>query len=217
MVEFNFRDLFGFGNRPTFGQPSSAPLFNTGLSDYFPNSSSTPSLSESAGNMSSEGASDFQHAFAGSGITVDRDPIKDAPGYTASINSIGNFIIRDPSGRPILSHGEWSSDSDYEAYVKAKEAAEEPVVVETPEPPEDPGPAPAPVTTSSNSGRGDASGGRADAEEIRATAEGPAEEKVADTAEKGRRSTIQTSPQGLLSDDVPTRKKRSLMGGGLIS
>ena len=43
-------------------------------------------------------------------------------------------------------------------------------------------------------------------------AKGSAEAAVADTAKKGRRSTIETAPQGLLAP-AKTRKKRSLMGG----
>ena len=46
---------------------------------------------------------------------------------------------------------------------------------------------------------------------------GSAEEDVAATVrKKGRRSTIQTASQGLLSS-APTRRRRSLMGGGLIT
>ena len=45
---------------------------------------------------------------------------------------------------------------------------------------------------------------------------GETEAKVADTIrKKGRRSTIQTTSQGLLSS-APTRRRRSLMGGGLL-
>lgn len=46
---------------------------------------------------------------------------------------------------------------------------------------------------------------------------GSAEEDVAATVrKKGRQSTIQTASQGLLSS-APTRRRRSLMGGGLIT
>ena len=47
---------------------------------------------------------------------------------------------------------------------------------------------------------------------------GKAEEDVMASVRKrrGRRSTIQTASQGLLSS-APTRRRRSLMGGGLIS
>ena len=41
---------------------------------------------------------------------------------------------------------------------------------------------------------------------------GPAEAAAADTAKKGRRSTIGTTSQGLLAP-AKTRKQRSLMGG----
>jgi hypothetical protein len=54
---------------------------------------------------------------------------------------------------------------------------------------------------------------------IAAAATGEAEKAVAETAAKGRRSAILTSAQGLLADEEPTgqlRRRRSLMGGGLI-
>ena len=78
------------------------------------------------------------------------------------------------------------------------------------------GGAPEPVTV----GQTSAASGEMDAAAIEAVAEGPAEEKVADTARRGRRSTIQTGPQGLLTT-ARTRRRRSLMGGdeprGLIT
>ena len=61
-------------------------------------------------------------------------------------------------------------------------------------------------------GIGTAASGEAEAAAIEATAEGEAETKVADTARKGRRKTIATGAQGLLSK-APTRKRRSLMSG----
>ena len=60
-------------------------------------------------------------------------------------------------------------------------------------------------------GIGTAASGEAEAAEIIAEAGGEAEEKVADAATKGRRSTVRTTPQGLLAQ-APTRKRRSLMG-----
>ena len=57
-----------------------------------------------------------------------------------------------------------------------------------------------------------AASGEVEAAAIEATAEGEAETKVADTARKGRRKTIATGAQGLLSK-APTRKRRSLMSG----
>jgi hypothetical protein len=107
----------------------------TGLNVTGPYTGSMTPLSQR--DTTSAGASDFQHQFAGSGITAGRSPVKDNPAYTSEINSIGNFIIRDPSGRPILSHGDWVSDRDYQAYIKAKEeysaSQEETPVVTTPE------------------------------------------------------------------------------------
>ena len=79
-----------------------------------------------------------------------------------------------------------------------------------------PGGEPEPVTV----GQTSAASGEMDAAAIEAVAEGPAEAKVAETARKGRRATIQTGPQGLLTT-AKTRRRRSLMGGeeprGLIS
>lgn len=68
-------------------------------------------------------------------------------------------------------------------------------------------------------GTGTASSGVAEAEQIIAQADGPAEAAVAETAKKGRRANIQTTSQGLLSDedDPNLRRRRSLMGGGLIN
>ena len=71
-----------------------------------------------------------------------------------------------------------------------------------------PGGAPEPVTV----GQTSAASGEMDAAAIEAVAEGDAEKKVAETARKGRRSTIQTGPQGLLTR-ARTRRRRSLMGG----
>mgnify|MGYP003679249467 CR=1 FL=1 len=42
---------------------------------------------------------------------------------------------------------------------------------------------------------------------------GKTEQALLDAQKKGRSSTIETSSQGLLSDEDSTRKKRSLMGG----
>ena len=56
----------------------------------------------------------------------------------------------------------------------------------------------------------------AEADILEAGATGDAEKDVADTIRKrGRRSTIQTTSRGLLTD-APTRRRRSLMGGGLL-
>lgn len=68
-------------------------------------------------------------------------------------------------------------------------------------------------------GTGTASSGVAEAEQIIAQADGPAEAAVAETAKKGRRGNILTTSQGLLSDedDPNLRRRRSLMGGGLIN
>jgi len=66
------------------------------------------------------------------------------------------------------------------------------------------------------SGINTAASGVIEAEQIRAAADGPSEAAVAETATKGRRATIQTTPQGLLGTPAKTRRRRSLMGGGLL-
>jgi len=68
-------------------------------------------------------------------------------------------------------------------------------------------------------GTGTAASGVAEAEQIIAQADGPAEAAVAETAKKGRRANIQTTSQGLLTDEdeLNLRRRRSLMGGGLIN
>lgn len=89
-------------------------------------------------------------------------------------------------------------------------------------PPPDPGP-PAVITDTFDSSGNQTSGistaasGVIEAEQIRAAADGPSEAAVAETATKGRRATIQTTPQGLLGSEAKTRRKRSLMGGGLLT
>ena len=89
----------------------------------------------------------------------------------------------------------------------------------TPTPPPTPT-APTPIAEAPGTGVTSAASGEAEAAEIEATAGGPAEKEVAKTARKGRRATIQTGPQGLLTK-ARTRRRRSLMGGdeprGLIS
>ena len=60
-------------------------------------------------------------------------------------------------------------------------------------------------------GVGTAASGEAEAAQIEAEAGGEAEKKVAGTAKTSRRSTVQTSAQGLLTE-APTRRRRSLMG-----
>ena len=94
--------------------------------------------------------------------------------------------------------------------------AEAPVTTTATSAPVTPGGAPEPVTV----GQTSAASGEMDAAAIEAIAEGPAEKEVAKTARKGRRATIQTGPQGLLTT-ARTRRRRSLMGGdeprGLIT
>jgi len=92
--------------------------------------------------------------------------------------------------------------------------ADEPVT-ETPEPPATPvDPVKlAPVGGSTTT----AGSAEEEADILEAGATGDAEKDVADTIrKKGRRSTVQTTSKGLLTE-APTRKRRSLMGGGLIA
>ena len=81
------------------------------------------------------------------------------------------------------------------------------------------GAAAAVIPVSTGAGSTTASGGQAEAALITAAATGEAEKKVAETAAQGRRSTILTTSLGLLADAEAAgqlRKRRSLMGGGLI-
>jgi outer membrane biosynthesis protein TonB len=71
----------------------------------------------------------------------------------------------------------------------------------------------APKKPDTGAGTTTAKAGVEEAAIIKAQAEGPAEEKVAETAKKGRRSTIATTPQGFLTSEPATRRRRSLMGG----
>ena len=89
-----------------------------------------------------------------------------------------------------------------------------PAVAEAPEVPEAPAMTTAEVQApvkEVETGVGTAASGEAEAAEMIAEAGGEAEEKAAGAATKGRRSTVQTSAQGLLAQ-APTRKRRSLMG-----
>jgi hypothetical protein len=92
----------------------------------------------------------------------------------------------------------------------------DPVAVEKPEeqaPTEGEG---APTEPDTGAGTTTAVGAEEEADTLEEVAKGDAEEKVADTIRStGRRSTIQTTSKGLLTE-APTRKRRSLMGGGLI-
>ena len=100
-----------------------------------------------------------------------------------------------------------------------------PTPAPTPTPPPAPEPvaatpiaeAPVPREVREQIGRTTAQSGEAEAQAIEATAAGPAEKAVAETARKGRRSTIATTPQGLIAvAPEQVRRRRSLMGG-LIS
>tara|TARA_R100001510_G_scaffold43764_1_gene40221 strand:+ start:50 stop:709 length:660 start_codon:yes stop_codon:yes gene_type:complete len=74
----------------------------------------------------------------------------------------------------------------------------------------------APTTPDTGAGTTTAVGAEEEADTLEAGATGDAEKKVADTIRKrGRRRNIATSAQGLLSQ-APTRRRRSLMGGGLL-
>ena len=75
----------------------------------------------------------------------------------------------------------------------------------------------APTTPDTGAGTTTAVGAEEEAETLEAGATGDAEKKVADTIrKKGRRRNIATTSRGLLSS-APTRRRRSLMGGGLLS
>lgn len=75
-----------------------------------------------------------------------------------------------------------------------------------------PAPAPAPAPTV---GQTSAASGQMEEAAVKAVSAGAAEDKAAETAARGRRSTIATGPQGILGASG-TRQRRSLVGGGLI-
>ena len=89
-------------------------------------------------------------------------------------------------------------------------------VTETPEPPAAPTEEPVKLTPVGGSTT-TAGSAEEEADILEAGATGDAEKKVADTIrKKGRRSTIQTTSRGLLTE-APTRRRRSLMSGGLLT
>lgn len=97
------------------------------------------------------------------------------------------------------------------------ETKPDPVSVAEPEKPAPTEGVGAPVEPDVGAGTTTAVGAEEEAETLEAGATGDAEKKVADTIrKKGRRQTIQTTSRGLLSA-APTRRRRSLMGGGLLS
>ena len=88
-------------------------------------------------------------------------------------------------------------------------------VTTTPEPPAQPT---EPVKLTPEGGSTTTAGSaEEEADILEAGATGDAEKDVADTIrKKGRRSTIKTTSKGLLTS-APTRSRRSLMGGGLLT
>jgi len=140
----------------------------------------------------------------------------------AAMENLGKDIF----GRPA------SDDSPAPAPAPTPEPVKEPVaeIPEVPQPPEmiteevqppiketpadKPGPsegAAAPEEPDTGAETTTAKGGQEEAAIIKEEAKGEAEKKVADVATTSRRSTVKTTPQGLLAE-APTRKRRSLMG-----
>lgn len=70
----------------------------------------------------------------------------------------------------------------------------------------------APTEPDTGAGTTTALGGQEEAAKLEEVAGGEAEKKLANTLKKGRRSTVATTPKGLLSP-APVRPRRSLMGG----
>jgi hypothetical protein len=70
----------------------------------------------------------------------------------------------------------------------------------------------APTEPDTGAGTSTAKGGEEEAAKLEEIAGGEAEKKLADTVRKGRRSTIKTTPKGLLAQ-APVRPRRSLLGG----
>lgn len=132
---------------------------------------------------------------------------RDLPERQSRSKEAMNNLGKDIFGRPA------SDDSPAPAPTPTPEVKKE-TVADIPEMPTPPEMETAEVQAPSKDegvGLGTAASGEAEAAKIMAEAGGEAEEKVADAAKKGRRSTVQTSAQGLLTE-APTRKRRSLMG-----
>jgi len=90
---------------------------------------------------------------------------------------------------------------------------EEELLAEVTEPePEKEGEVAKEVELELGAGSSTAQAGEEEAETLREIAKGPAEKKVADTVEAGRRSTIETTPQGLTTT-AKTRRRRSMISG----
>lgn len=80
------------------------------------------------------------------------------------------------------------------------------------------GPKAADVPLSTGIGSSTAAGGQAEAAAIAETTNSDVEKAAGETAAKGRRSTILTTAQGLLAETSgQLRRRRSLLGGGLIA
>lgn len=80
------------------------------------------------------------------------------------------------------------------------------------------GPKAADVPLSTGIGSSTAAGGQAEAAAIAETTKSDVEKAAGETAAKGRRSTILTTAQGLLAETSgQLRRRRSLLGGGLIA
>ena len=209
------KQQFGFVNEEGFidaPRPSSGPV-------------------ESAAASFSEGASDFQHEFAGSDIVTAAAEDPEASGYTTRINEIGNRWIRDPSGRVVYSHGKWVSDRDKEVYEAAKEkeettSTEGTVLGETTDTALDTVENISTDTFTDSSdftgnvtagaSVGTAAGGVEQYEAAKETSVGQAEDEALELMKKGRRATILTKPSGLLGageEEGQTRRRRALIGG----
>lgn len=141
-----------------------------------------------------------------------------------TLGAIGTGVVTAAATGSLMNQGGSSTSAPAPAPTTATETQP---TVPTPPPPPQPVTPIQPVTPFTYDytnpyafiGNTTAASGQKEAEAIRATASGPAEAAVADTATKGRRSTIATTPRGLLAEEEAPgilRQRRSLIGGGLI-
>ena len=146
----------------------------------------------------------------------DRDSGSSAPAATTTTTTTATA---EPEPDPVIE--DITPDTSIITDPPAK-LADTPVDTEPLEDPDNPGSKEgedAPTEPDTGAGTTTALGAEEEADELEKVAKGETEKKVADTIRgTGRRSTIRTSPRGLLrSDTTGLRPRRSLMGGGLLT
>ena len=147
----------------------------------------------------------------------DRDSGSSAPAATTTTTTTATA---EPEPDPVIE--DITPDTSIITDPPAK-LADTPVDTEPLEDPDNPGSKEgedAPTEPDTGAGTTTAIGAEEEADELEKVAKGETEKKVADTIRgTGRRSTIRTTPRGLLNTDNSSslRSRRSLMGGGLLT